>query len=168
MILVQKPHTLNLSQSPLHTHRRHPSAPPTVVVLPTRTPGLLTLSKPSRPPQRQNQRQTTKPLSKSTPVSRPPLSSSPAKVTDSKKSGVIALPATPSPQPRGRGQVKHTKDRVQNQRWIGILVVLGFFCPLGWQYVNYLVLLGVENMDVNVLQFPNHNYNRFPRGLRPP
>ena len=116
MILVQKPHTLNLSQSPLHTHRRHPSAPPTVVVLPTRTPGLLTLSKPSRPPQRQNQRQTTKPLSKSTPVSRPPLSSSPAKVTDSKKSGVIALPATPSPQPRGRGQVKHTKDRVQNQR----------------------------------------------------
>jgi hypothetical protein len=115
MLLVQKPHTLTLPQFPLHAHRRHPSAPPTVVVLPTRTPGLLTLSKPLRPPQRQNQRQTTKPLSKSTPVARAPLPSLPAKVSDNKKSGVIALPATPSPQPRGRGQV-NTKDRVQNQR----------------------------------------------------
>ena len=172
MLLVQKPHTphtLNFSQSPLHTHRRHPSAPPTVVVLPTRTPGLLTLSKPPRPPLRQNQRQTTKPLSKSTPVARAPLPSPPVKVTDNKKSGVTALPATPSPQPRGRGQVKHTKDRVQNQRWFGFFWwTWFFFCHLGWQYVNYLVLLAVENMDVNILQFPNYNYNRFPRGLRPP
>ena len=114
MILVQKPHTLSLSQSPLHAHRRHPSAPPTVLVLPTRTPGLLTLSKPSRPPQRQNQRQTPKSLSTS--VAQAPLSNPPSKNTDNKKSGVIALPATPSPQPRGRGQAKHTKDRVQNQR----------------------------------------------------
>ena len=116
MILVQKPHTLTLSQPPLHAHRRHPSAPPTVVVLPTRTPGLLTLSKPPRPPQRQNQRQTPKILPMPTPVVRAPLPNSPAKITDNKKSGVIALLGTPSPQPRGRGQVKHTKDRVQNQR----------------------------------------------------
>ena len=134
MLLVQKPHTphtLNFSQSPLHTHRRHPSAPPTVVVLPTRTPGLLTLSKPPRPPLRQNQRQTTKPLSKSTPVVRAPLPSPPVKVTDNKKSGVTALPATPSPQPRGRGQVKHTKDRVQNQRWFEFFDGLGFFLSFG-------------------------------------
>ncbi|KAJ8521374.1 hypothetical protein ONZ45_g1907 [Pleurotus djamor] len=39
-------------------HRRHPSAPPTVIVQPTRTPGLLSLSKPPRPsPQRQHPQQ---------------------------------------------------------------------------------------------------------------
>ena len=81
-----------------------------------------------RLPQRQNQRQTPKPLSKSTPVFRAPLPNSPAKVTDNKKSGVIALPATPSPQPR---QVKHTKNRVQNQRWLGIFGGLGFFLSFG-------------------------------------
>ena len=126
MILVQKPHSMNFSQSPLHAHRRHPSAPPTVLVLPTRTPGLLTLSKPPRPPQRQNQRQTPKPLPKSIPV---PSPNPPAKTIDNKKPGLFALPATPSPQPRGRGQVKHTKDRVQIQRWFGIfcLVNLVFF-----------------------------------------
>jgi hypothetical protein len=116
MMLIQKPHTFTLSQSPLHTHRRHPSAPSTVLVLPTRTPGLLTLSKPSRPPQRQNQRQITKPLSKSTLVAQASLPNPPAKVTDNKKSGAIALPVTPSSQPRERCQVKHTKDGVQNQR----------------------------------------------------
>jgi len=90
------------------SHRRHPSAP-TVVMLPTRTPGLLTLSKPSRPPLH---RQTLKPLPKlkSTTVTRASL---PAEITDNKKSGAIALPASSRP---GRGQVKHTKDRVQKQR----------------------------------------------------
>ncbi|KAF8800571.1 hypothetical protein BYT27DRAFT_7199698 [Phlegmacium glaucopus] len=115
MILVQKPLTL----TPVHIHRRHPSAPPTVVVQPTRTPGLLTLSKPPRPPlsQRQNQRQTPKslPKSKSTPVVPAPLLNSPAEITDTKKSGVIAVPATPSPQPRGRGQSKQLKDQAQIQ-----------------------------------------------------
>ena len=119
MILVQKPLTLTPSQFPLHSHRRHPSVPLTVVVLPTRTPGLLTLSKPPRsPPQRQNQHQSPKHLrkTKSNPVVRAPLLNLPAEIADCKRSGVIALPATPSPQPRGRGQIKHTKDRVQNQR----------------------------------------------------
>ncbi|KAJ6612691.1 hypothetical protein B0H10DRAFT_2222882 [Mycena sp. CBHHK59/15] len=45
---------MSLTQSPFpHTHRRHPSAPhPAVVVQPTRTPGLLSLSKPQvlKPP----------------------------------------------------------------------------------------------------------------------
>lgn len=114
MILVQKPPILTLSQSPLYAHRRHPS-PPTVVMLPTPKPGLLTFSKPPRPPL---QRQTLKPLPKlkSTTVVRASLLNLPAEITDNKKSGVIALPATPFPQRRGRSQVKHTKDRVQNQR----------------------------------------------------
>ena len=119
MILVQKPPP---SQSPLYAHRRHPSAP-NVVVLPTRTPGLLTLSKPSRPPL---QRQTLKPLPKlkSTSAS---LLNLPAEITDN-KSEVTALPKTPLPQQPGRIQVEHkpTKGRVQNQRWFsfGGLVVI--------------------------------------------
>ncbi|KAJ7634707.1 hypothetical protein FB45DRAFT_472438 [Roridomyces roridus] len=52
MMLVQKqPHfSMALTQSPyIYSHRRHPSAPPqAAVVQPTRTPGLLTLSKPPR------------------------------------------------------------------------------------------------------------------------
>jgi hypothetical protein len=40
-------------------HRRHPSAPPAVVVQPTRTPGLLSLSKPAHV-QRQVQRPSPK------------------------------------------------------------------------------------------------------------
>ena len=106
MILVQKPPTLTPSQFPLYARRNHPS----IVVLPTRTPGLLNLSQPPRPPL---QRQTPKPLpkTKSTPVVRTPLLNSTAEITNNKKSGVVALPATP-PQLRGRGQIKHTKDRV--------------------------------------------------------
>ena len=129
MLLVQKPLTLTPSQSPLYAHRRHPSAPSTVVVHSTRTPGLLTLSKPPRPPlQRQSQRQTPKrlPNSKSAPGIRATLLNS-AEITDSKTS-VIALPTTPSPQPRGRGQIKHPKDKVQVQRWSFFFL---YFCHSG-------------------------------------
>ncbi|THH19278.1 hypothetical protein EW146_g1851 [Bondarzewia mesenterica] len=56
MIMVQKP--VHLLSSPV-SHRRHPSAPPAVLVQSTRTPGLLSLSKPpqSTPP-RSHQYQT--------------------------------------------------------------------------------------------------------------
>ena len=119
MILVPKPLP---TQSPLYTHRRHPSAPTTVLVHPTRTPGLLTLSKPTRPPlHRQNQRQTPKPVPKS--HSAPVVLSPPAEITDIKKSGVSAVPPTPSPQPRGRGQVKHSKDNVQIQRCVNFFLI---------------------------------------------
>ncbi|KAJ7185441.1 hypothetical protein C8R46DRAFT_379382 [Mycena filopes] len=55
MMLVQKqPHfSMQLAQPAfIHQHRRHPSAPPPQVlaVQPTRTPGLLSLSRPPRPP----------------------------------------------------------------------------------------------------------------------
>ena len=43
MIMVQKPH--HLLSSPSTHHRRHPSAPPAVLVQPTHIPGLLSLSK---------------------------------------------------------------------------------------------------------------------------
>ncbi|KAA1472507.1 hypothetical protein DENSPDRAFT_850970 [Dentipellis sp. KUC8613] len=46
MIMVQKP--IHLLSSPT-AHRRHPSAPPAVLVQSTRTPGLLSLSKPQHP-----------------------------------------------------------------------------------------------------------------------
>ena len=107
MILVQKP---PLSPSPLHAHRRHPSAPiPTM--LPTSTPGLFTLSKPPRPKR--------KPLPKSkatTTVVRASLLNLPTEITDNKKSAVADLPETPLRRRPGRGQVKHTKSRAQNQR----------------------------------------------------
>ncbi|KAI0049171.1 hypothetical protein FA95DRAFT_1489757 [Auriscalpium vulgare] len=55
MIMVQKP--VHLLSSPM-SHRRHPSAPPAVLVQSTRTPGLLSLSKPAHPtPVRQQQHQ---------------------------------------------------------------------------------------------------------------
>ncbi|KAF9225911.1 hypothetical protein BS17DRAFT_801214 [Gyrodon lividus] len=46
MILAQKP--VLLPMSPPTIHRRHPSAPPAVVVQPTKVPGILSISKPLR------------------------------------------------------------------------------------------------------------------------
>lgn len=57
MILVHKPQSM--LSSPCAHHRRHPSAPPAVVVQPTRIPGLLSLSKPVKP-QQQRQRSAPK------------------------------------------------------------------------------------------------------------
>ncbi|KAG6901762.1 hypothetical protein C0995_008238 [Termitomyces sp. Mi166 len=55
MLLVHKPPSFNLHASPVR-HRRHPSSPPAVLVQPTQTPGLLSLSKPlPKPPQQQQQ-----------------------------------------------------------------------------------------------------------------
>jgi hypothetical protein len=51
MMLVQK----QLSLAPAVHHRRHPSAPPALIVQPTRTPGLLSLSKPAPKPMPQRQ-----------------------------------------------------------------------------------------------------------------
>ncbi|KAJ7598790.1 hypothetical protein C8J56DRAFT_769379 [Mycena floridula] len=55
MILIhkQQPH---FQPNSTFSHRRLPSAPPSVVVQPTRTPGLLSLSKPAQRPQLQQQR----------------------------------------------------------------------------------------------------------------
>ncbi|KIK46188.1 hypothetical protein CY34DRAFT_76544 [Suillus luteus UH-Slu-Lm8-n1] len=57
MLLAHKPHPPPF-MSPNISHRRHPSAPPAVVVQPTKTPGLLFISKqPSRPSTPRNHQQ---------------------------------------------------------------------------------------------------------------
>jgi len=115
MMLVQKPQSI-FPISPAQTHRRVPSAP--VVVQPTRTPGLLTLSKPPRkahPPsqQRHAAKSVTKPT-KSTPVARAQLLTPAPEISDKKP----AMPATPSPHPRGRSHAKVVKESVPVHRYI--------------------------------------------------
>ncbi|KAJ7064801.1 hypothetical protein C8F01DRAFT_775705 [Mycena amicta] len=92
MMLVQKqPHfSMSLAASPyLYTHRRHPSAPPVaaaVVVQPTRTPGLLSVS-------RKDHRASPKPR-QPLPVVRSPRPA-PAEAV---------APLKPAPEIRGRQQ----------------------------------------------------------------
>lgn len=60
------------------SHRRHPSAPPTLIVQPTHTPGLLSLSKPKPTFQRSQQQKSPRPR-----LQHPPLLSS-VEITDKK------------------------------------------------------------------------------------
>ncbi|SRR6266403_1741418 len=138
MIMVQKP--VHLLSSPSTYHRRHPSAPPVVLVQPTHIPGLLSLSKPHSvtPPRSQQQRQNInnrqsrlshnkpKPTnsaarpSQQTPaitVAQPPLSediskpSTPGRPTT--KPHLLPVSSTPTPEkpPRGRQGSKQSKDK---------------------------------------------------------
>ncbi|TFK38147.1 hypothetical protein BDQ12DRAFT_666364 [Crucibulum laeve] len=119
MMLVQKQPTFSLSHpAPFAHHRRMPSAP--VVVQATRTPGLLSLSKPQpvqRPlPQRvpsSNQRHNIKgsPKPKQAQVARAPLWI-PAEFVE-KNTPNAAVHVSPSPQPRGRAP-KNPKDKLIN------------------------------------------------------
>ncbi|KAF5379030.1 hypothetical protein D9615_006013 [Tricholomella constricta] len=90
MMLVQKQPNFSLNSSPsTFHHRRHPSAPPAVVVVqPTRTPGLLSLSKP-QPHRQQPQQRSPRPAPAQRSTPKLQLSVGPA-------------PATPSPASRGR------------------------------------------------------------------
>ncbi|KAI9509315.1 hypothetical protein F5148DRAFT_773530 [Russula earlei] len=138
MIMVQKP--LHLLSSPSSYHRRHPSAPPTVLVQPTRIPGLLSLSKTSSaspPPRTQQQQQHQNHHSRQSrsshnrskltinprpPQPPPPAADSPLPSEDlnklstparptSKSHNLPNLPTTaPEKPPRGRQSSKH-KDR---------------------------------------------------------
>ena len=126
MLLVQKPPTFNLAQTVSYSHRRHPSAPPAVVVQPTRTPGLLSLSKPPRPsPQRPlpSQQRPAKPTPKSkpAPVARAPLLSS-AEITEKKTPASVA-----SPSPRGRLQANNTQRC--DLKSFTVIVVLTWHSP---------------------------------------
>jgi len=60
------------------SHRRHPSAPPTLIVQPTHTPGLLSLSKPKPTLQRSQQQKSPRPR-----LQHPPLLNS-VEITDKK------------------------------------------------------------------------------------
>lgn len=87
MLMVQKQPAFSLSQSPtMFHHRRHPSAPPAVVVVhPTRTPGLLSLSKPQQQRSQRQQRPAAKPT-----------------IVKHQLQTPVSAPESPSPAPRGR------------------------------------------------------------------
>ncbi|PFH49909.1 hypothetical protein AMATHDRAFT_75922 [Amanita thiersii Skay4041] len=130
MMLVQKQAHFPLSPLLAHSHRRNPSAPPAVIVQPTRTPGLLSLSKPARPaPPQQRQIHAQSRQQRSTPKPRQPLAptfmavSRPAadSVPSDKKSPLpatfnITTTASPSPQTRGRNTAKNTKEKASTMR----------------------------------------------------
>ncbi|KAH7886871.1 hypothetical protein F5I97DRAFT_1806800 [Phlebopus sp. FC_14] len=125
--------------SPPTSHRRHPSAPPAVIVQPTKVPGILSVSKPLRtssPRQHQQQphnniRPNRSPKSKHTaPQNRPhlpqlaeaqPTQGSSSSVQPKQASDVAATalekkppaqPATPLPDKSARGrQNKQPKDK---------------------------------------------------------
>ncbi|KAJ7742721.1 hypothetical protein DFH07DRAFT_39480 [Mycena maculata] len=103
MLLQKQPHfSMALAQSPyIHTHRRHPSAPPqAVVVQPTRTPGLLSLS---RPPRARNDHKVS-------PKPRQAQQAQPAS-----REGTPA-PLKPAPEIRGRQQGKKQQQHQQQQQ----------------------------------------------------
>ncbi|KAH7928578.1 hypothetical protein BV22DRAFT_192595 [Leucogyrophana mollusca] len=133
MILVHKPPQLPMS--PPLAHRRHPSAPPAVVVQATKTPGILSLSKPLRTssprhhqqqqPQSHQLKQHRSPRPKQlAPQPRSPQPShaeaQPAEDSTKPKPSATVVekkspsqPATPSPEKhvRGRQQAKPPKDK---------------------------------------------------------
>ncbi|KAI0322936.1 hypothetical protein OF83DRAFT_275009 [Amylostereum chailletii] len=136
MIMVQKP--VHLLSSPVVRHRRLPSAPPAVLIQPTRTPGLLSLSKPAQPlaprsQQRQQQQRTPRPQKSrgANPNPRSPQpskpQSQPAEPSDEASSKVTTAVATSDAplapkakaqtsaptdnSPRGRQNGKASKDR---------------------------------------------------------
>jgi hypothetical protein len=132
MIMVQKPVHL-LSSPSTHHHRRHPSAPPTVLVQPTRIPGLLSLSKPApvtptRPQQQQQHHQNhqnrqsrsthskTKPTSTARHSSQSPAAAAQPQPTDdlnkpfpssrppAKSNNTVSTTLSPSPEKPPRGR----------------------------------------------------------------
>ncbi|EAU89461.2 hypothetical protein CC1G_07687 [Coprinopsis cinerea okayama7 len=129
MMLVHKPPSFNIAPTVPHAHRRHPSAPPAVVVQPTKTPGLLSISKPARTThnrhmnshQRRENNNAKAPSktakSQAQPlVARAPALLNPAEISH-KKPAPPALqdPASPTPQQRGRGS-KHAREKAQQQK----------------------------------------------------
>ncbi|KAG2746251.1 hypothetical protein P692DRAFT_20739211 [Suillus brevipes Sb2] len=135
MLLAHKPHPPPF-MSPNISHRRHPSAPPAVIVQPTKTPGLLFISKqPSRPstprnhqqlPQSHHQKQHRSPKPKQRQLvpqsggraTQPESSDEPAKhptqksLSDAVVSKLVIRPATSTPDKAVRGrQSKAPKDK---------------------------------------------------------
>jgi hypothetical protein len=116
MILIHKPQHLPTMLS--STHRRHPSAPPAVLVQPTHTPGLLSLSKPIRPSPR-HQQPRTRFSPKPKPATARKLSLQPIQSSTAPTSPVIAaqekdnvqlVPTTPTPEKTLRGRLQ-AKDK---------------------------------------------------------
>ena len=115
MLLIQKATAFPTTSLHGNVHRRHPSAP-SPVVQPTRTPGLLTLSKPLQQQQQPHPRQRQLPRSKQTPQKSAARSQQQENVVALKpspeivdKKSVATTPADKS-QARGRQQAK-SKDK---------------------------------------------------------
>ncbi|KAJ7204751.1 hypothetical protein GGX14DRAFT_646109 [Mycena pura] len=112
MMLVQKPphFSMSLAQSPyLHTHRRHPSAPHpvAVVVQPTRTPGLLSLSKPARRPDHK-----PSPKPRQAPFAARSPRPAPAEATPPlKPAPEVRGPPEVRGRPQGKRQLHHPQQR---------------------------------------------------------
>ncbi|KAF5310690.1 hypothetical protein D9619_008113 [Psilocybe cf. subviscida] len=107
-VLIQKPHQHPFNHPAPH-HRRLPSAPPAVVVQPTRTPGLLAVKHANHASNRSSaQRRDNQPKNAAaqTPKSAQGVR---AQLVPAPAQG----PAAPSASPnhRGRSQAKHPKDK---------------------------------------------------------
>lgn len=103
MIALQKPPNLPTP----NVHRRHPSVPQPVVVQPTRTPGLLSLSKPA---QRQQRPQPAQKAKQSSPKQVPAVA---VAVTTLKPAAEIIERKGPSPS-RGRQQSKPKEKQTRS------------------------------------------------------
>lgn len=127
MLLARNP--VPFPMSPPTVHRRHPSAPPAVVVQPTKVPGILSISKPLRaesPRQHQLQSHTRHPHRSPRPKHVQPRSQpaqdEPGKPAQEKLPSDVTLPPVvekpsaqppaplPDKSPRGR-QTKVPKDK---------------------------------------------------------
>ncbi|KAF8438181.1 hypothetical protein L210DRAFT_2310542 [Boletus edulis BED1] len=129
MLLARNP--VPLPMSPPMSHRRHPSAPPAVVVQPTKVPGILSISRPLRAdsprqqhphghprhPHRSPKPKLAQPYNRTT----QPIQDGPGKLAQEKQPSDVtspvverqsAHPPTPIPDksPRGR-QTKAPKDK---------------------------------------------------------
>lgn len=139
MMLIQKQPQFNLSAPHFPLHRRHPSAPPAVLVQPTRTPGLLSLSKPVQRVQQPQQRakQSPKPRQAAAARRSPQLSQTVAATQQQlKPSPEISDKKQPSPahtpERRGRQSVEPNVD--SRPARYGLRCVNGtfaHFCPTG-------------------------------------
>ncbi|KAK7044544.1 hypothetical protein R3P38DRAFT_168450 [Favolaschia claudopus] len=120
MMLVQKQplFAMALTQSPsaIHHHRRHPSAP-VVHVQPTRTPGLLTLSKPPRANNKSSPRPRAA-IPAHTPAPRRSQAEPAALSTSATTPALTAAAPTTTATPRGRAQPNsvHTSTHPNNKR----------------------------------------------------
>ncbi|KAI6168498.1 hypothetical protein EDD17DRAFT_626542 [Pisolithus thermaeus] len=150
MILAQSP--VSFPMSPPLTHRRHPSAPPAVVVQPTKVPGILAISKQNRPARSQHAsshpRQHRSPKPKSPAGKTQPQQQNPRSATDSSKSTPLkqssseaatvptvektttAHPSTPAADKSARGrQTKSPKDKATTRSLLSTNLRSGHSSP---------------------------------------
>lgn len=179
MLLAHKPHPPPF-MSPNISHRRHPSAPPAVVVQPTKTPGLLFISKqPSRPstprnhqqlPQsHQKQHRSPKPKQKhlvpqsggrATQPQIPELSEAPTRhpTQKSHSNAVVSKlirPATSSPDKSVRGrQSKAPKDKGTTRSPSNAQARRSNI-----RQPSPPILLQAEGIAPSTQPFTHHNYN---------